>query len=55
MNLLTVPIVSGTLAGVSFVLLLLVLAQGGNVKADPAETDPSSAGSWEDYLPGGKA
>jgi hypothetical protein len=53
-NLLTLPIVSGTIAGISLTLLILVLVLGRK-KADPPRAEETSAlGSWEDHLPARK-
>ncbi len=56
MNLLTTPIVSGAVAGVSFALLLLLLVKGRSTNADPPPAEkPAALASWEDNLPGGKS
>jgi hypothetical protein len=53
-NLLTLPIVSGTIAGISFTLLVIVLLVGRGKKTDSRTKAPPALGNWEEHLPTGK-
>jgi hypothetical protein len=56
LSFFTVPIVSGTLAGVTLTLLIILVLTGRKKNDDPRRTDGPAAGDrWEDYLPSGKA
>jgi hypothetical protein len=56
LSFFTVPIVSGTLAGVTLTLLIILVLTGRKRKDDAPRRDTRASGEgWEDYLPSGKA